>query len=143
MEMKVVNLKIKIKEVTEETRPLTIEEQCMYTLTHIEYIGDTPFKEFMSEVQKHLNEMGLIDVIPKPYANWGLFRTETIRDATPEEIMAYHCIKIHDECGLKVKECDTCIMNRWEYCTCGISKLFLNSTKILKNKEIILTLTEE
>ena len=130
-----MKLKIKIKEVKEERRPLTIEERCMHSVaTNPDYIDS-----YRGEVSRRLDKIGFVKRVHDGDID-GVFRTETIRDATPAEIMAYHCIKIHDECGLKVNECDTCVMNIWAYSTCGMGKLFLKSTKILKDKEIILEL---
>ena len=130
-----MKLKIKIEEVKEETRELTIEEQCMYTLTHIEYIGDTPSKEFMSAVQKHLNEIGLIDVIPKPYANLGLFRTVTIRDATEIETISWHCTQIWKPCDMIGGECFT---NCPKKGGCEVIADYNKSMTILEGKEVIL-----
>ena len=138
-----MELKIRIKEVKEEERQLTIEEQWMYTLTRIDYISDTLSEEFMSAVQKHLNEIGLIDVIPKPYANWGLFRTETIRDATPEEIIAWHCTQIWKLCDTTGGECfANCPKRGWceatvDY-TCEATFDYNKSMTILEGKEVIL-----
>ena len=147
-----MELKIRIKEVKEERRPLTNEENCFLevmnfprVLSHLssyqeEAEGLLHLPSYQEVAEGLLHERGFIKYEISEKGREGLFRKETIRDATPEEIMAYHCIKAHDECGLKVKECDTCVMNIWKYGTCGMSKLFLNSTKILKDKEIILEL---
>ena len=140
-----MKLKIKIKEVTEETRELTIEEQCMYTLTHIKYTGDTPSKEFMSAVQKHLNEIGLIDVIPKPHANWGLFRTVTIRDATPEEYRAWTYLQLVKHCTCPERktnslDCNDCFLSG--ACVASDFKTKI-AIYILNGKEVILELVDE
>ena len=126
-----MKLKIKIKEVKDEERRLTVEEQCMFSKSQSTCGGILTVL-----ATDKLRKLGFVKLVKG--VDVGLFHTETVRDATPAEIMAYHCIKIHDECGLKVNECDTCVMNIWAYCTCGIGKLFLKSTKILKDKEIIL-----
>ena len=135
-----MNVKLTIKEI--KTRKLTDEEKIMVDVC--KFLGPkTDTKSLYNVCRDYLANRGIIFADGFIYELETPYSTTTIRDATPEEIMAYHCIKAHDECGLKVKECDTCVMNIWEYGTCGMSKLFLRSTKILKNKEVILSLTEE
>ena len=135
-----MNVKLTIKE--KKTRKLTDEEKIMVDVC--KFLGPkTDTKSLYNVCRDYLANRGIIFADGFIYELETPYSTTTIRDATPEEIMAYHCIKAHDECGLKVKECDTCVMNIWEYGTCGMSKLFLRSTKILKNKEVILSLTEE
>ena len=98
-------LKIRIKEVKEETRKLTIEERCMYNISKNGII-DGYIPDLISEVNDRLKEIGFIEAtydkqIPAEILREvkGLFRTETIRDATPEEIIAWHWMRVWDICS--------------------------------------------
>ena len=99
-------LKIRIKEVKEETRKLTIEERCMYNISKNGII-DGYIPDLISEVNDRLKEIGFIEAtydkqIPAEILREvkGLFLTETIiRDATPEEIIAWHWMRVWDICS--------------------------------------------
>lgn len=82
--------KIKIREVKVEKRHLTIEEWAVYLLSEN---GNSIYQHDAEDIVKSWGliefENGLI----------GLFRTETIRDATPEEIIAWHWMRVWDICS--------------------------------------------
>ena len=82
-------LKIKIKEVKEEARKLTIEEWAVYLLSEN---GNSVYQHAAQDIVK---SWGMVEFVNGLIA---LFRTETIRDATPEEIIAWHCRCVWDSC---------------------------------------------
>ena len=88
MEVK-MKLKIKIKEVKEEIRELTIEERCLVTVSRIP--GGCS-ERYRAEASAKLDSIGFVSNL----GSRGLFRTETIRDAALEEIIAWHCMRVWD-----------------------------------------------
>jgi len=132
--MNVTKLKIKIKEVTEETRELTIEERCLNLVTVALVPGCS--KECRAEASAKLNSIGFV----ANRGSQGKFRTETIRDATQEEIIAWYCIQSHIVClTTDVATCRACPKNRGSN-QCKMLEDYFESKKILKDKEIILEL---
>ena len=134
-------LKIRIKEVKEETRKLTIEERCMYNISKNGII-DGYIPDLISEVNDRLKEIGFIEAtydkqIPAEILREvkGLFRTETIRDATPEEIMAWHCKQIWKLCDMIGVECyDNCPKRGG----CLARDEWVKAKALLEGKEVIL-----
>lgn len=126
-----MDLKIKIKEVKEETRPITLEEKCMILiLTDMNY---SP--KIRDEIEKRMDMLGLIRSVGSGNI---LFRTETIRDATPEEIIAWHCIGIAKTCGV-MEWCTDCPKSKEDF-LCYQSGEARVAEEYLKNKEVILEL---
>ena len=129
-----MELKIRIKEVVkEEAKPLTIEEQCMHSVVTNPIFEDA----YREEVSRHLDKIGFVKRIYNGNVT-GLFRTETIRDATQEEIIAWYCIQSHIVClTTDVATCRACPKNRGSN-QCKMLEDYFESKKILKDKEIIL-----
>ena len=136
MEMKVVNLKIKIKEVKEEVRKLTIEEWAVYLLSKNEN------SVYQDDAQAIVKSWGFVEFVNGLLA---LFRTETIRDATQNEYSAWAYLQLEKhcacpECKTKSLDCDDCFLSN----TCVASEFkTLIAKHILKGKEVILSVTEE
>ena len=135
-----MELKIRIKEVKEETWNLTIEEECMFLFAK----DKTPAYSMVVNRAKHkLEEIGLVDVcrLNEGGISVGVFRTETIRDATPEERMAWMYLNMVGEdrcpvCSVIGIGCESCILE-----TCIASPRSRQKAKsILSNKEVILEL---
>jgi len=127
-------LKIKIKEVKEEARKLTIEELAMYLLSEN---GNSFYQYDALDIVK---SWGLVEFVNDSI---GLFRTETIRDATPEEIMAWHCTQIWKLCDMTGGECyANCPKRGWCEATvdynCEATFDYNKSMTILEGKEVIL-----
>lgn len=130
-------LRIKIKEIVEEKRDLTEEEDLIlhiYRNTHSDWICDT-IKQFWKDTgfdYKHYED-----------GNNGTFRKETIRDETPEEEDAWWYL-------FKAKGCQKRLNARNAGgCDCIISGECINTLHrrekaetILKGKEVILELVE-
>jgi hypothetical protein len=134
--MNVTKLKIKIKEVTEETRELTIEERCLNLVTVALVPGCS--KECRAEASAKLDSIGFVSY----QGTLGKFRTVTIRDATPKEIIAWHCLESYKECDRVDDTCYACPLN----VTGGICiprKCEERSKKVLEGKEVILLVIEE
>ncbi|MFA5453117.1 MAG: hypothetical protein WC248_06055 [Candidatus Methanomethylophilaceae archaeon] len=126
-----MELKIKIKEVKEEVKPLTIEEQCMHSV-----ITNPMFKDaYRDEVRRHLDEIGFVKPIYDGNVT-GLFRKETTRDATDNEIRAWHCLRMVELC---VDSCAGCIKNR-NNISCNVFSDERSAKELLFNKEVILGL---
>ena len=119
-------LKIKIREVNLEKRHLTIEEWAVYLLSEN---GNSIYQHYAEDIVKSWGliefENGLI----------GLFRTETIRDATPEEIIAWHCTQIWKPCDMIEGKC---VANCPKKGVCEVVLDYKKSMAILEGKEVIL-----
>jgi len=120
-----MKLKIKIKEVKEERRLLTIEEQCMYSISNNKsYSGN-----LVRAAKQKLDEMNLGDVLETDgLTALGIFRTETIRDATDNEIRAWYCAG--------------CIKNSY-HVACTVFSDEIEANTLLLNKEVVLELVDE
>ena len=130
MEMKDVNVKIKIKEVKEEARKLTIEEWAVYLLSENEN------SVYQDDAQDIVKSWGLVEFVNGLVA---IFRTETIRDATPEEIIVWHILELDYACW-QHPDCKTCMIGIAGVCLyedCDSNEAN-NAREILKGKEVIL-----
>ena len=121
-----MELKIKIKEVKEDVRKLTIEEWAMYLLSEN---GNSIYQHDAEDI---VESWGLIE-----FENGliGLFRTETIRDATPEEIIAWHCTQIWKPCDMIEGKC---VANCPKKGVCEVVLDYKKSMAILEGKDVIL-----
>jgi len=63
----------------------------------------------------------------------GVFRKETIRDATFEEIVAWHTMRIYDACQFITRSCRGCPKSG----RCTIHEDYNASKLLIGNKEII------
>ena len=124
-------LKIRIKEVKEETRPITLEEKCMLIIsTDMRYP-----QNIRDEIKKRMDMSGLIRRVGSENI---VFRTETIRDATPEERMAWMYLNMVGEDRCPVCSdigigCESCIL---EMCIAS-PRSRQKAKSILSNKEVI------
>ena len=126
-------LKIKIREVNLEKRHLTVEEWAVYLLSEN---GNSIYQHYAEDIVKSWGliefENGLI----------GLFRTETIRDATPDEVVAWHILAVDKACWNH--ECEICNIGKVYsclYCNCDSNEAN-NARELLKDKEVILELVD-
>ena len=128
-------LKIKIKEVKEDVRKLTIEEWAMYLLSEN---GNSVYRHDARDIVK---SWGLVEFVN---GLTGLFRTETIRDATPKEIIAWHTLQSLYVCShdMPIQLCSQCANNLGPD-GCYIVRTRGRAEGILKGKEVILSVTEE
>lgn len=128
-----MELKIKIKEVKEESRKLTIEEWAVYLLSENEN------SVFQYAAQDIVKSWGLVEFVNGLRA---LFRTETIRDATQDEYRAWAYLQLENHCACpdrktKSLDCDDCFLSG----ACVASDFKTKIAKhILKGKEVILEL---
>ena len=127
-----MELKIKIKEVTEETRELTIEEWAVYLLSKNEK------SSYQHAARDIVKSWGFVSY----QGTLGKFRTETIRDATLEEYRAWAYLQLKGHCTcterkLSSVDCDDCFLSG--ACIASDYKTG-NAIYILKDKEIILEL---
>ena len=125
-----MELKIRIKEVKEEARKLTIEEWAVYLLSKN---GNSIHQHEAEDIVK---SWGLIE-----FENdlMGHFRTETIRDATDNEIRAWHCLRIVEKC---YDSCAGRIKNR-NHVSCTTFSDEIQANGLLFNNEVILELVDE
>ena len=122
-----MELKIKIKEVKEEIRELTIEERCLVTVSRLP--GGCS-ERYRAEASAKLNSIGFV----ANRGSQGKFRTETIRDATFEEIVAWHTMRTYDACQLITRDCRGCP----KHGRCTIHEDYNTSKILIGSKEIIL-----
>lgn len=121
-----MELKIMIKEVKEEARKFTIEEWAVYLLSENEN------SIYQHAAQDIVKSWGLVEFVNGLI---GLFRTETIRDATPEEIIAWHCTQIWKLCDMNGDECyDNCPKRGG----CLARDEWVKAKALLEGKEVIL-----
>ena len=129
-----MELKIRIKEVKEEARKLTIEEWAVYLLSKN---GNSIHQHEAEDIVK---SWGLIE-----FENdlMGHFRTKTIRDATPKEIIAWHTLQSLYVCShyMPIHLCDQCA-NNLGHTGCYIGRTREHAEGILKGKEVILEVME-
>ncbi len=128
-----MELRIKIKEVKEESRKLTIEEWAVYLLSENEN------SVFQYAAQDIVKSWGLVEFVNGLRA---LFRTETIRDATLEEYRAWAYLQLKGHCTcterkLSSVDCDDCFLSG--ACIASDYKTGI-AIYILKGKEVILEL---
>ena len=128
-----MELKIKIKEVKEEIRELTIEERCLVTVSMEGYS-----KEYRDEASARLDSIGCVSTP----GTQGVFRTETIRDATPEEYRAWTYLQLVKHCACPERkisslDCNDCFLSG--ACIASDFKTKI-AIYILKGKEVILEL---
>jgi len=116
-------LKIKIKEVKEDVRKLTIEEWAMYLLSEN---GNSIYQHDAEDIVK---SWGLIE-----FKN-GLIgiRPVTIRDATPEEIIAWHC-----RCVLDIFSKTECLGVFERIRHIPVRDEWIKAKELLEGKEVIL-----
>lgn len=124
-----MELKIRIKEVKGEWRPITLEEKCMFLLlTDMHYS-----QKIRDEIRKRLDVLGLLIRVDSENI---VFRPETIRDATPEEVIAWHCIGIWDSCFNT--KCLKCPKNDGTKNPCPARDEWVKAKELLEGKEVIL-----
>ena len=131
--MNVTKLKLKVKEVKVEARKLTVEEWAVYLLS------ENKNSIYQHDAKEIVKSWGLVEFVNGLI---GLFRTETIRDATPKEVIAWHCLESYKECDRVDDTCYACPLN----VTGGICiprKCEERSKKVLEGKEVILLVIEE
>ena len=129
-------LKIKIREVKVEERHLTIEERCMATISNA--LGCS--KSFRDEVNTKLDSIGFVS----NQCAQGLFRTETIRDATPDEYRAWAYLQLQKHCSCAERktsslDCHDCFLSG--ACIASDFKT-ANARFMFRGKEIILEVIE-
>jgi len=130
-----MKLKIKIKEVKKEWRQLTELETL---LTDISRLNQVP-ESYKDKLKWQLKLRGITGYDISSERILGLFRTETIRDATPKEIIAWHCLESYKECDRVDDTCYACPLNVIGG-ICVPRKCEERSKKVLEGKEVILEL---
>ena len=132
-----MNVKLTIKE--KKTRKLTDEEKIMIDVC--KFLGpkmDT--KSLYNVCRDYLANRGLIFADGFIYELETPSSTTTIRDATPEEIIAWHCTQIWKQCDMIGVEC---YANCPKKGGCRARREWLKAKALLEGKEVILSLTEE
>ena len=122
-----MELKIRIKEVKEEMRELTIEERCLMTVAW----GPCCSKEYRAEASAKLDLIGVVSY----QGTLGKFRTVTIRDATEIETIAWHCTQIRKSCDMNGVDC---YANCPKRLGCEVVLDYKKSMAILEGKDVIL-----
>ena len=123
-------LKIKIKEYDEVGRELTLCERALILCDSC-FVRTSALDRLGYVWDSYLSSPGL--------HGCAKFKTETIRDATDEESMAYHFIESRKLCCSFYHPCDTCIV---ENICHRLTPYYESCIEILHDKEIILELVE-
>ncbi len=130
-----MELKIRIKEVKEEWKPVCtgmrciihITENCLWSIVNRDDV-ETAYKDsgYVINTIRYKDDTHCE----------GLFRTETIRDATPDEVIAWHCIGIAKMCGV-MEWCMDCPKSKEDFLCYRLGEARV-AEEFLKNKEVIL-----
>ena len=139
--MNVTKLKLKIKE--KKTRKLTDEEKIMIDVC--KFLGPkTDTKSLYYVCLDYLANRGLILADGFIYELETPSSTTTIRDATPKEVIAWHTLQSLYVCShnMPIQLCSQCANNLGPI-GCNIGRARERAEGILKDKEVILSLTEE
>jgi hypothetical protein len=120
-----MNVKLQIKEVKEERRGLSDTEWYAY------FAGQR-----IVELLVYLDKVGLDIKSVDTYERVGTFHTETIRDATPTEVIAWHTLQSFDKCIWTHIACDACA-KKIGPTDCHITEEWDRAEEILKGKEVI------
>lgn len=130
-----MNLKLKIEEVEEVTRPITLEEECMVLIR-----DDNHYTQSLrDDVRKRLTDLGFVKRVNSTNA---LFSKKTTRDATINEIRAWHYLETTVHCfdtNFNITSCDDCLFEK----TC-ISRVDARTAaeQTLLNKKVTMELTQ-
>lgn len=137
-------LKFTVEMTEDEIRDLTIEEECMLEIRNNSYY---PCR-IRDDIEYRLKEIGFIDTIVIDGKRKGKFNhTIVIRDATPEEIVAWHVLEIAKICNCDDDDtelfcnnkCPLNILRTGEKDRCMIDLRSQNARKVLDGKKIIVT----
>ena len=136
-----MKLKISIKEVKEEWKPVCtgmrciihITENCLWSIVNRDDV-ETAYKDsgYVINTIRYKDDTHCE----------GLFRTETIRDATPDEVIAWHILAVDKACWNH--DCEICNIGKVYsclYCVCDSNEAN-NARELLKDKEVILELVD-
>ena len=133
-----MELKIKIKEVKEEWRQLTELETLLTDLSRLNQVPES----YKDKLKWQLKLRGITGYDISSERILGLFRTETIRDATLEEYRAWAYLQLKGHCTcterkLSSVDCGDCFLSG--ACIASDYKTKI-AIYILKGKEVILEL---
>ena len=139
-----MKLKIRIKEVETTERELTVEESAMVAIVKDSRYNDT----YSARMEHKLKEIGFKETIEE--YNIGnplkmetaIFRKETIRDATEEEYIAWHCIDLRKHCKVLSNDDDCHNCPKSPPSRCYGTEDEKAAVQILKGKEVILEVVE-
>lgn len=140
-----MKLNYTIKEVKEETRELTIPERCIVMVANTVW---APERDITKLAEEYLKEVGFIELVDSDISS--MFKTgessfvakfgkESVRVATPSEIVAWNVLNIESLCGSDYFHCDMCPMNMINFggeC-CNITTRAKNAKRIMDGKEMI------
>jgi len=127
-----MKLKYSIKEVVDTQRMLTVEEQCMLSKSQSTCGGMLTVM-----ATDKLRKLGFVKIVSN--SDIGIFRTQTTRDATPEEVIAWLCIQIQSRCNY-IAQCDGC--PKCGCCNGNEGQEYTKSKEILEGKKVIVEVVE-
>ena len=138
-----MKLNYTIKEVKEETRELTTPELCVLLVKRTTWFSEPDAAKRAAE---YLEDVGFVDTIgdgpslfgkekPNRYAK---FRKESVRVATPSEIVAWNVLNIKTLCDTDGLSCNKCPLDmRSSGKCCNITTRAKNAKRIMDGKEMI------
>ena len=136
--------KLKVKEVETFERPITVYEEAIWNIAQ-----NGRFPHYRSPLcircQLEVGRIGLKDTFEsRGGCIMGKFRITTTRDATPKEIIAWHTLQSLYVCShdMPIQLCSQCANNLGPL-GCHIDRIRERAEGILKDKEVILSVTEE
>ena len=135
-----MELKIRIKEGKEEWRQLTELETLLTELSRLNQVPES----YKDKLKEQLKSRGITGYDISSERILGLFRTETIRDATQGEYGAWHTLQSLYVCSynMPIQLCSQCANNLGPD-GCYIVRTRGRAEGILKGKEVILSVNEE
>lgn len=131
--------RLKITEINEVTRDLSIEERCMLSVAYANY-GGCIDEYFRKAAKDRLAEIGFVQYVNQQKTR-GLFRnTSPERPATEIETIAWHCIQIWKPCDMIGGEC---FVNCPKKGVCEVISDYKKSMAILEGKIVSVEYFEE
>lgn len=135
--------RLKITEVTEVERDLSIEERCMISVVYSNCYGGCIDKDCRKSAKDRLAEIGFVSYVDQLKTR-GLFRNTTQRLATEVETIAWHCTQIKKECDMiGGSECAKCPKHLSKIAGCIASSDYIKSKAILDGKIVSVEYCEE
>ena len=145
-----MKLNYTIKEVKEEIRELTIPERCIVMVANTEWASR---RDLTKLAEEYLKEVGFVELVDSGISN--MFKTgessfvakfgkESVRVATPSEIVAWNVLNIETLCDSDNLLCDICPLDMIipvGEC-CNITTRARNAKQIMDGKEMIVEVVE-
>ena len=144
-----MKLNYTIKEVKEEIRELTIPERCIVMVANTIWSSR---RDITKLAEEYLKEVGFVELVDSDISSMfkngessfvAKFGKESVRVATPSEIVAWNVLNIKTLCETDVISCSKCPLDmRSSGKCCNITTRAKNAKRIMDGKEMIVEVVE-